>query len=46
MVACQESENRNVQEFRADAKAEGDDIGVGGWLVHPDGPKCSKWFSL
>ena len=46
MVACREAAGGNVQEFRADAKAEGDDIGVGGWLVHPDGPMSSKWFRL
>jgi hypothetical protein len=46
MVDCKKSDNKCFQEFRADAKAEGDEVGVGGWLVHPDGPKCSKWFCL
>jgi hypothetical protein len=32
--------------FRADAKAEGEDVALGGWLCHPQGPKHSRWFAV
>ena len=32
--------------FRADAKAEGTDVALGGWLCHPGGTRESKWFAV
>jgi hypothetical protein len=46
MVSARKSENCAAREFRADAKADGDSVGVGGWLCHPDGTEHSPWFSL
>ena len=46
MVQARRSENQARREFRADAKAEGEDVGIGGWLCHPDGPEFSPWFSV
>ena len=31
--------------FRADAKAEGDKVVVGGWRLHPGGTRFSTWYS-
>ena len=44
MVSARRSENKALHEFRADAKAEGETIAVGGWLCHPDGPAFSSHF--
>ena len=46
MVPCRALKEVRRLEFRADAKAEGDDVGVGGWCVDPRGPGHSRWFSL
>jgi len=46
MVPCRKMKEGPKLEFRADAKAEGDDIGIGGWCVDPRGPGHSRWFSL
>jgi hypothetical protein len=46
MVPCRKVGGEAKLEFRADAKAEGDDIGIGGWCVDPRGPGHSRWFSL
>ena len=35
-----------VERFRTDAKAEGDDIGIGGWRVDERGTKYSRWFAI
>ena len=32
--------------FRADAKAEGNDVALGGWLCHPEGPAKSLWYAV
>ena len=46
MVKCKPADTVTNVEYRADAKAEGDDVGVGGWRVDPRGPEYSKWFAL
>jgi hypothetical protein len=46
MVACSHTADTKTIAFRADAKAEGDDVGLGGWCVDERGPEFSKWFKV
>ena len=37
---------RGILRFKAAAKAEGEDVALGGWLCHPQGVKHSRWFAV
>ena len=46
MAVVRPPAERAPLRFRADAKAEGEDVALGGWLCHPQGPKHSRWFAV
>ena len=47
MMCCERPAEHLGEMFRLDAKAEGEKVAIGGWLVGETGnPKVAPWFSL